>query len=197
MPDTADRLFEIFRHPDFLAMKGLANEAPIYIHAYDPAAEDETRHMVERLASRLRADGVALALVDLFDLILEHLEQERRLQRIVDTEAAMGKPKLLALMNNLSDARSRLIPWLLPHISGDQVRLTLLTGAGRVFPFLRTHTVLEAVQPAMTRHPIVMFFPGEYVRDDNGSRLILFGSQPSPKLYRPYYRANNLADYHP
>ena len=177
-------------------MKGLANEVPIFIHAYDPAAEDETHRMVERLASRLRADGVTLATVDLFDLILEHLEQERRLQRIIDAETSMGKPRLLALLNNLSDAKSRLIPWLLPHISGDQVRLTLLTGVGRVYPFLRTHTILEAVQPVMTQHPIVMFFPGEYVHDNNGSQLILFGSQPNPKLYRPYYRAINLDHYH-
>lgn len=81
------------------------------------------------------------------------------------------------------------------HCIPNEVQLTFLLGAGRVYPFLRTHTILEALQPAMTRHPIVLFFPGDYVQESNGSALLLFGAQPSPKLSRPYYRAINLAHY--
>jgi hypothetical protein len=196
MPDTADRLFDTFRHPDFLSLKGLANEVPIFIHTYDPAKEDGVRRMVDHLASRLRAVGISLAVVDLFDLILQQLEEEKRLQRIIDTEVTTGKPKLLALLSNLSDPETRLVPRLMRSI-GDEVQLTLLTGAGQVYPFLRTHTVLEAIQPAMAHHPIVLFFPGEYVQDGNGSQLLLFGAQPIPRLNRPYYRAINLDHYRP
>jgi hypothetical protein len=32
----AERLFEILSKPDFLAMKGLANEVPIFIQTYEP-----------------------------------------------------------------------------------------------------------------------------------------------------------------
>ena len=37
-----------------------------------------------------------------------------------------------------------------------------------MFPFLRTHTILESLQPAMVSLPVVMFFPGEYVHEENG-----------------------------
>ena len=77
----------------------------------------------------------------------------------------------------------------------ESAQLTLLTGVGRVFPFLRTHSLLEALQPAMTRHPIVLFFPGDYVQESEGSQLHLFGAFPNPKLSRAYYRAFNLAHY--
>ncbi len=195
MPDIADRLFDILSSPAFLSMKGLANEVPLFIHAYDAAKEDETRRMVDHLASRLRAVGVQLAQVDLFDLVLEQLDEEKRLQKIIEREAALGKAKILDMMRNLSEPESRLVPCLMKRIGSDDIRLTLLTGVGRLYPFVRTHSILEAIQPVMPSHPIVLFFPGEYVQEIAGSQLHLFGSAPNPKLSRPYYRAFNLADY--
>lgn len=198
MSDPTEHLFSIFSHPDFLAMKGLANEVPIFIHTYEPKDEDAVRRMVANLATRLRTAGIVPAVVDLFDLVLEQLEQEGRLQRIIDKEASMGKPKLLDLLNNLSDPQTRLVPRLIQRIGGDEIQLTLLTGVGRVFPFLRTHTLLESLQPAMMRHPLVLFFPGQYIQEPGiGSQLRLFGSLSNPPLYRPYYRAFNLAHYRP
>jgi hypothetical protein len=196
MPDATERLFSILSHPDFLSMKGLANEVPIFIHTYEPQDEDALRRMVSNLSSRLKAQGIPLAVVDLFDLLLDQLEGEGRLHRIVEMEPSMGKQKLLGLLNNLADPASRLIPKLMQHIGDDETRLALLTGVGRVFPFLRTHTILESLQPAMMRQPVVMFFPGEYTQEGGlGSQLRLFGSMPSPPFHRPYYRAINLEHY--
>lgn len=106
MPETADRLFSIFRSPDFLSLKGIGNEVPIFIHTYDAEREEDLRHLVDHLTKRLLTAGLSLAVIDLFDLILDQLEEEKRLQRIIDTEVTMGKPKLLALLSNLSDRRS-------------------------------------------------------------------------------------------
>lgn len=196
MSDTLERLFNILSHPDFLSMKGLTNEVPIFIETYDASDEDKIRRMAESLASRLRATGISLAFVDLFDLVLEQLEEEGRLDRIIEKEPSLGKKKLLDMMSNLADPKGRLIPRLVQRINSDETKLTLLTGAGRVFPFLRTHTILESLQPAMMRHPIVMFFPGQYIQGEGiGSELHLFGAMPTPPLYRPYYRAFNLEHY--
>lgn len=196
MADATEHLFEILSHPDFLSMKGLANEVPIFIHAYEPQEEDAARRMVENLASRLRAKGIAVAVINLFDLVLDQLEEEGRLDQIILMESSMGKRKLLELLGNLSDPKTRLIPRLLQRMDEEDTGLTILTGVGRVFPFLRTHTVLESLQPAMMRHPVVMLFPGHYTQENGtGSQLRLFGSLPSPPIYRPYYRAFNLAHY--
>jgi hypothetical protein len=196
MSDPTEHLFGILSHPDFLAMKGLANEVPIFIQTYEPREEDAVRRMVANLATRLRTVGIVPAVIDLFDLVLEQLEEEGRLQRILEKETAMGKPKLLDLLNNLSDPQTRLVPRLIQRIGGGEIRLTLLTGVGRVFPFLRTHTLLESLQPAMMCHPLILFFPGQYIQEPGiGSQLRLFGSLSNPPLYRPYYRAFNLAHY--
>ena len=198
MSNPTEHLFSILSNPNFLSMKGLANEVPIFVHTYEPQQEDSVRRMVDNLASRLQSSGVPLVVIDLLDVILEQLEKEGRLERILEKEPTMGKQKLLELLCNLSDPKTRLIPSLMQQMGNGDVKLTLLTGIGRVFPFLRTHTVLESLQPAMMRHPVVMFFPGHYQQEQGiGSQLRLFGSMANPPLYRPYYRAFNLEHYRP
>ena len=196
MPFDLEKLARILSHPDFLSMKGLANEVPLFIRTYDPSREDAARRLVASLATRLTNQGVALKVVDLFDLVLQDLEEDNLLDDIIRNESTYDKADLFETLQNHSDPKTHMIPRLLETIGDDETRLTLVTGAGRVYPYLRTHTILESLQPAMLRHPIVVFFPGDYIQDsDGGSRLRLFGSVPSPKINSPYYRATNLDQY--
>jgi len=196
MNDLAERLYQIISHPNFLSMKGLANEVPIFIQTYEPANEDSTRRMVESLVIRLRSGGVTVKSLDLFNLVLEELQENGILEDLIRDEPNSEKAEVLETLQNYSDPKTHLIPRLIRAIGNDETQVTLVTGSGRVFPFLRTHTILESLQPAMLRHPIVIFFPGEYVQDPGGgSHLRLFGSLPSPRINNPYYRATNLAHY--
>ena len=62
---------------------------------------------------------------------------------------------------------------------------------GEVFPFMRTHNVLNNLQTVVTDIPLVVFFPGEYEASlEMGFNLRLFG-----KFSGPYYRAFKLEDY--
>ena len=181
-----DRLFQIFASPDFLAMKGIANGVPIFIQAYDPADEDAVRGIVGSIANRLRNQGLAVRVLDLFDLMLAELEQGDNLHALVDNEANAEKVEFLHELRNLSDPKTHLIPRLIEAIGEEGTQLTLITGSGRVYPFLRTHSVLESTELAQLRHPVVIFFPGEYSQDAvGGSHLRLFGRLPSPTITNP------------
>ena len=196
MNDPSERLFETLSHPNFLAMKGLANEVPIFIQTYDPAQEDAIRRMVASLAIRLQNSGITIKALDLFNLVLEELEEHNVLEDLVRDEASSQKVEILETLQNYSDPKTHLIPRLIRAIGEEGTQLTLITGPGRIFPFLRTHTILESLQPAMLHHPVVIFFPGEYAQDPaGGSHLRLFGSIPSPRINNPYYRATNLDHY--
>ena len=60
----------------------------------------------------------------------------------------------------------------------------MISGVGSVFPFLRMHTLLEAIQTAFSDIPVVLLYPGTY----DGHEMRLFGRlAPSP-----YYRAFNV-----
>lgn len=188
----SERLFKTLSHPSFLRMEGLANEVPIFIQTYEAAQEDLARRMVGSLAIRLQSTGIMLKCLDLFDLVLEELEEHHILEDLLRDEKQYEKKELFDTLQNLSDPKTHLIPRLIRAI-GDDAQLTLITGPGRIFPFLRTHTILESLQPAMLRHPVVIFFPGQYAQDPGGgSHLRLFGAIPSPQINNPYYRAINL-----
>jgi hypothetical protein len=194
--DLSERLFKTLSHPNFLAMKGLANEVPIFIQTYEPAQEDAIRQMVESLALRLKNNGITPKSLDLFNLVLEELAENGILEGLLESEAASLRQDVLETLQNYSDPKTHMIPRLIRAIEEDGAQVTLITGPGRIFPFLRTHTILESLQPAMLRNPVVIFFPGEYAQDPaGGSHLRLFGSIPSPRINNPYYRATNLDQY--
>ena len=67
-----------------------------------------------------------------------------------------------------------------PHKVGD---VLMLTGVGDVFPFMRVHTLLEALQPHFSDIPTLVMYPGTF----DGSYVRLF-DKLTPN---PYYRAFN------
>ena len=67
-----------------------------------------------------------------------------------------------------------------PHRPGD---VLLLTGVGDAFPFMRVHSLLEALQPYFSDIPILVMYPGTF----DGSYVRLF-DKLTPN---PYYRAFN------
>ena len=125
MDRLSGKLFQIFRHPDFLLMRGQANEVPIFIQTYDPAAEDEMRRVVDGLAGRLRSSGIVSKALDLFDLVLEELEECEILKGLLEDEATFEKVELLETLQNYSDPKTHLIPRLIRAIGDDGTQLIL------------------------------------------------------------------------
>jgi hypothetical protein len=189
------RLQEVLSRPEFLEMRGVAKEVPIFIQTYSPADEDQLRVVVKGAEQYLRKQGLRVKHVDLFELVLQLLESEGWLQEVLLHEASWSKGNLFDDLQNVADPSDSLVPKLMEAL-GEDTQVSLITGSGRIYPFLRTHTILEALQPAMVRHPVVVFFPGEYSQDaDGGSYLRLFGTTTASKFENPHYRATNL-DYY-
>lgn len=192
MSIDAERLYNILSSERFLTMQGLANEVPIFIQAYNVADEDRVAALIKSLGSRIRNAGIQIAEIDLFDLLLAELRDDGLLDDIIADESTFERNSLLGTIANYADAKSRLIPRLVRVMNDAGARLTLLSGVGHIFPFLRAHTLLHSIQPAMMQHPVILFFPGEYIQIPGmGSQLKLFGTLPS----KDYYRAFNLDHY--
>ena len=188
------RLQEVLTRSEFLEMRGVAKEVPIFIQTYSSADEDQLRLVVKGAEQYLRKQGLRVKHVDLFELVLQLLEYEGWLQKILQKEQSWSKGALFDTLQNVAEPTDALVPTLMEAL-GNDTQISLITGSGRIYPFLRTHTILEALQPAMVRHPIVVFFPGDYSQDaDGGSYLRLFGTTTASKIENPHYRATNL-DY--
>jgi hypothetical protein len=66
----------------------------------------------------------------------------------------------------------------------------LVTGVGEVFPYIRSHNILNNLQKSAKEKPTLMFFPGQYQHSlDDGAKLVLFNQLPDG-----YYRAFNILD---
>ena len=192
MNQLSQKLFQILSSDRFLNMEGLANEVPIFIQTYQVKDEDRMEATVKALASRLRNSGIPVAEVDLFQLLLAELTDEDILEDLIAEEQTFDRADLYSTLRNHADPTSRIVPRLVKVMESQKARLTLVSGAGHVFPFLRTHTLLDSIQPVMMDHPVIVFFPGEYNQVAGlGSQLRLFGSLPA----KGYYRAFNLDQY--
>ncbi len=76
----------------------------------------------------------------------------------------------------------------------DDFDIVFLTGIGEVFPYIRSHNVLNNLQSVVVGKPMLMFFPGRYEQSDTlGSSLVLFGRLKDDQ----YYRAKNILEQEP
>ena len=166
---------------NFLANKGLSNEVGIHVFKYDPKYELIVRDYIERLVNT-SSDDFRVIERDMYKILLEILEEKRVLGTVSSLEEKKGRDYLLAQLQKIATQEAFLTKMKYePHQHGD---VLFLTGVGKVYPFMRSHKMLDSMQQAFSDVPIVMFYPGEF----NGQSLILFDKFHDGN----YYRAFNL-----
>lgn len=202
MPSRADEnisqtfanLYEVIRSERFLERRGLGNELPFFISAYHPTLEDQVDAAVAALATRLSNQGVPVLALNLYDLTVELLQTRGVWPRLLEREPMISKDQFLQTLLNVTAPKDQLVPLIAAKLAASPCRVLLLTGVGLVFPYLRSHSVLENLQSVTKQTPTVLFFPGDYsFVDGKGSYLKLFGALPDDR----YYRAFNIADFRP
>lgn len=176
--ERLDSLREMITDPELLEGKGLVGEVNIRIFCYDPKEEMAVRHFTEKLASD-RSLSCRLFEYNLYRVFLSICDDKRITDRIPEQEEKRGNQfildQMLRMANNAAFIRKMQYE---PHESGDVI---LITGVGEVFPFIRVHSLLDAMQPHFSDVPIVVLYPGTF----DGHYVKLFDRlKPNP-----YYRA--------
>ena len=89
------------------------------------------------------------------------------------------------------DPQLHIAPAIRDRLARADFDIFFLTGIGEVFPYIRSHNVLNNLQSVVTGKPMLMFFPGRYEQSDTlGSSLVLFGRLKDDQ----YYRAKNILE---
>lgn len=182
----------------FLRMEGLGNEVPFFIWPYPPEQELEVQSANSRIVDRLRTTrGLSVLVVDLFELAVELLEGRggNMLERLEQIEPTRSRPAFRRDLQRMLDPEQHIVPAIERRIEAEAgVDLLVLTGIGRVFPFIRSHNVLNNLQVAVPDFPVLMLFPGEYSQTASlGSSLVLFNLLTDDQ----YYRAKNILEQEP
>ena len=178
-----EKLFNNLKKESFLSMSALGGEIPFYIVPYNPVQENDVVLKTKQLKDRLSLTGISVYEINLFDLALSMLEERNVLEKIVAKESALSKTKLFKTLQGVLDSETKLIPHIEQLVKENPSQMIFLTGIGQVFPYIRSHTILNNLQNSIKDRPTVMFFPGTYGKD-----LSLFGKLKDDN----YYRAFNL-----
>jgi hypothetical protein len=184
-------LYTVISGQRFLKKEGLGNEVPFFICPFRPEDAIEMARVRRQLVNRLGQAGVRVLEIDLYDLSIEMLRQRGIWEQVIEVEPSQPKDALKELLQGVLDPEKHLIPAMAARLSGTEFDVLFLCGVGEVFPYVRSHNVLNNLQSTAKEKPTVMFFPGTYTHSlASGASLDLFGRLHDDK----YYRAFNI--YH-
>jgi len=187
-----DDLLAAISSQRFLKMNGLGNEVPFFIFPYPPTNATDIETMRKTLVRKLAARDVRTLEVNLYDLGISLLKSRGIWGDIIASEPTVSKDELKELLQGVLDPETHLVPAISHILSDAKYDVLFLTGIGEVFPYIRSHSVLNNLQSTAKEKPTVMFFPGSYTHNlATGASLDLFGFAHNDK----YYRAFNILDY--
>ena len=177
-----DDLYNKLSSARFLRKDGLGGEIPFFISPYKAEYELEIAESIELLKKKLDTTGVTVLDINLYDLVCEILKEKRGIERMFSVEKSKSKDKFLRALQSSLNIHQVLMPKIEKKILESEAKIYFLTGIGLVYPFLRSHTVLNNLQNIAKDAPTVMFFPGDY----DGHSLNLFGLLKDDNYYRAF-----------
>ena len=185
-------LLAVLSSQRFLQMEGLSNEVPFFIYPYPPEASLQVAQAKKRIKTRLSTQhGITVREVNLYDLSVEILKERGVWERILKAEPEQDKDDFRELLQGILDPQIHIASAIRARIKDGAFDILFLTGIGEVFPYIRSHNVLNNLQSIVTGKPMLMFFPGRYEQSDTlGSSLVLFGRLKDDQ----YYRAKNILE---
>ena len=197
-----EHLVKVISSERFLQMRGLNNDLPFYICEFRASEAVEMQRLQRQLINTLGnlslpclgGRGVKVLEINLYDLSIELLqaregssEGSRLWDEILTIEPDVDKDSLLELLQNVLGIEEYLIPAIGQRLRETDFDVLFLSGIGEVFPYIRSHNVLNNLQSTAKDKPTVLFFPGEYRHSlENGASLELFGLLHDDKYYRAF-----------
>ncbi len=185
LDERFSRLIEEIQRPRFLRNEGLSNEVGYYIFAYDPREELKVREWVAHIRQKFVTGdmGFQVVVYDLYDLIIDKLQEKGYLEKCSEIEKKNGFDRVSKAIGNSMRITSP-DSLIIRHIQENtpESAVVFLTGIGKCYPFLRSHTVLNNLHQVLDRVPVILVYPCK----DDGQELILFGEIKDDNFYRAF-----------
>ncbi|MBK0347249.1 DUF1788 domain-containing protein [Aerococcaceae bacterium zg-ZJ1578] len=184
-----DKAEEIIKRSSFRENKGLGNEVGYYIFDYPADQELYVRERMEyiRKKNENSSDEYKIVVFDLYDITINILKEKGYLEKCYEFEQKRGFERINKSVGNMLRITSE-DSLIIQHIKANtpEKAVIFITGVGKSYPFLRSHTLLNNLHQVIDNVPVVMFYPGNY----DGQQLVLFGEIKDDN----YYRAFKLVD---
>lgn len=180
-----DQIIPKIKEDKFIEGRGLGNEISFYVFDYEPQDELVVRDYIKHIKKEFGYEGSNRRIIefDLYKMLLGITKDKRIFERIFEMEERQGKDQLFKAMTTF--AKPEVFLGKIKEQMDDH-NVVFLTGIGKVYPFVRSHNILNNLQEVLDNVPVIMFFPGKY----DGQSLQLFGKFKDDN----YYRAFRLVD---
>lgn len=185
--DTINNIYDIVSNPRFINMEGLSGEIPFWVAPYDISKELKVESEIKHLVRKLKTSGFEPLCIDLFELSCEIIEEKIGMEELKQIELDLDKSFFLDALQSTINIHDRFIPAIGKKVKETNPQMLFLKGVGKVYPFIRSHIVLNNLQSEIKNIPTLMFYPGEY----SGRSLRLFNLLEDDN----YYRAFNIYTY--
>lgn len=156
--DLEDRMISV----EALTRYGTANDLRFYIFDYDPADELLVRKEIHKLKDR----NPFIVEFDLYEMMLQIIEEEGYMDDVLGMEQEYDKELLLREvfqpLLSVEEEENVFLDKFKEGITDDGNSIMLITGVGKAFPVVRSHTILNNLQSIFRRNPVVMMYPGRY-----------------------------------
>ncbi len=156
--DLEDRMISV----EALTKYGTANDLRFYIFDYAPADELLVRKEIRKLKER----NPAIVEFDLYEMMLDIIEEEGYMEDVLRMEKEYDKDLLLREvfqpLLSVEEEDNAFLDKFKDSIADDGNSIVLITGVGKAFPIVRSHTILNNLQSIFRRNPVVMMYPGRY-----------------------------------
>jgi hypothetical protein len=176
-----DKIIPKIKEDKFIQGRGLGNEISFYIFDYEPTEELEVRDYVKHIQKEFGFEGSGRKIIefDLYKMLIDIAKEKRIFDRVFQVEEKQGKDALFKAMSTF--AKPDIFLSKIKEQLGDH-NVVFITGVGKVYPFVRSHTILNNLQEVIDKIPVIMFFPGRY----DGQSLHLFNKFKDDNYYRAF-----------
>lgn len=178
--DLEDRMISV----ESLTRYGTANDMKFYIFDYSPQDEMIIRNEIKKLKGR-NPDIVEF---DLYEMMLEIIEEQGYTEDVILAEKDYDKQHLLSeIFQPILSVEETDNDFLekFKVIQDDGTKIILVTGVGKSYPVIRSHTILNNLQNIFKRNPVVMMYPGRY-ETKKAMTLRLFDRLDDDNYYRAF-----------
>lgn len=185
--ESFEHLLTVLSGQRFLQKEGLGNEVPFFICPFDVSVSVDVTRLQKQLVNRLEQSGIRVLEINLYDLSIEILKDRGVWEQIIEMEPTVSKDQLKELLQGVLDPETNLVPAMATKLRNNEFDVLFLSGVGEVFPYIRSHNVLNNLQSTAKEKPTLMFFPGTYTHSlASGASLDLFERLHDDKYYRAF-----------
>lgn len=185
LDERLDKAEETIQKSSFRENKGLGNEVGYYIFDYPAEKELYIRERIDYIKKKSENsnDDYKVVVFDLYDIMIDIIEKKGYLEKCYQFEKTKGFERVSKSISNMlriTSSDSLIVNYIKDNTPNKAV--VFITGIGKCYPILRSHTILNNLHQVIDKVPVVMFYPGKY----DGQELVLFGEIKDDNYYRAF-----------